>query len=74
MKANACSYISDGELELYLMNLHPAQLAGDSEDALLSEVEEHLLVCPICLTAAETHDRLMTALRSEGSSHLALVR
>jgi len=65
MKITACPSLSERQLELYLMNHLPAQIAGSIHDHSIVEVEDHLLLCPLCQGAAETHTLLITALRLE---------
>jgi hypothetical protein len=63
MKANACPIVSASQLEQYLMNLLPAQIGGSIYDESVTMIEDHLLVCPICLDRAEIQHVLTVALR-----------
>ncbi len=65
MKSKACENVSEKHLESYLMNLLPAQIGGSIYDESLAQIEDHLLICPKCQAAAETHDLLMAAFRMD---------
>ena len=45
------------------MNLLPAQLAGSIYDKTVEQIENHLLLCEQCQTAAMNHLLLVGALR-----------
>lgn len=65
-----CQTISEDRLELYLSGQLTAQVAGNLDDISVTELEDHLLICPICLTAAETHELLMTAFKSKQAARV----
>lgn len=69
MKANECRVVPSSRLELYLMNLLPAQIGGSIYDDSVAMIEDHLMVCPICLDQAETQQLLMAGLRA-GEGHM----
>lgn len=64
MKAKECRVVPSSRLELYLMNLLPAQIGGSIYHESVEMIEDHLLVCPICLDQAETQQLLMAGLRA----------
>jgi len=72
MKPEACGHLKESTLEAFLMGRLPAQIAGSIYDDSLAKIEDHLLICPSCLEAAETHDFLYLALRSEAGYRFAV--
>ncbi len=65
MKAQECAFLSESQLEAFLMERLPAQMDGSIYHDSVARVEDHLLICPRCLDSAETHNLLLTALYLE---------
>ncbi len=72
MSAPVCLVLREKDLERYLTSRLPAQMMGNIYDDSIAQVEDHLMLCPVCLAKAELHELITKALRQNLSSGRAL--
>jgi hypothetical protein len=64
LKQAACDFLSEDNLEAYLLGRLPGQQKGQEDDPEVQSVEEHLLWCEVCQAKAEAQENEIKALRA----------